>query len=74
MDDWKERLDAFLRFNEREVLDNPGKVKMEVAKATAIAQFEQFDAKRRQLDKVAADEDDIAMLTEYVQELEGRTS
>lgn len=26
MEDWKKRLDVFLQFNEREVLNNPGKV------------------------------------------------
>ena len=31
MRDWRERLDAFLRFNERDILLNAGKVSMEVA-------------------------------------------
>lgn len=42
MADWVERLDAFLQFNERDVLTHPGKVTAEVAKALAETQYEQF--------------------------------
>ncbi len=34
MRDWKEKLDAFLRFNEQEILDDKGTVSMEVAHQT----------------------------------------
>ena len=70
MSDWLERLDAFLRFNEREVLDNLGTVSAEVAKATAIAEFEKFDADRRRQEAMAADEQDLAALEEYIDRLE----
>ncbi len=39
---WKEKLDAFLAFNGREVLDNPGKVSADVAKKLAEAEYEKF--------------------------------
>lgn len=42
MTDWVDRLDAFLRFNEKEVLTNPGKVSAEVAKKLAEEQYAQF--------------------------------
>lgn len=42
MADWVDRLDAFLRFNEKEVLTNPGKVSAEVAKKLAEERYEQF--------------------------------
>jgi len=32
MQDWATKLNAFLQFNERELLDHPGKVSAEVAK------------------------------------------
>lgn len=48
MADWVQRLDAFLKFNEREVLTNPGKVSMEVAQQLAAAQYEQFRVKQDQ--------------------------
>lgn len=42
MQDWKTKLDAFLQFNEREVLDNPGKVSAEIAKQFAESEFEKY--------------------------------
>ena len=42
MAEWAEKLDAFLRFNEYEVLDNPGQVSAEVAKALAGEHYERF--------------------------------
>ena len=57
MRDWREKLDAFLRFNDREVLKDPGKVSMEVAQALALEQFEKYD--RARLEREAAVEDDL---------------
>jgi hypothetical protein len=42
MADWTQRLDAFLKFNEYEVLVNAGKVSAEIAKRLAEEQFDQF--------------------------------
>jgi len=42
MEDWAKKLNAFLQFNEREILDNPGKVSREVAKAFAESEFEKY--------------------------------
>ena len=42
MADWVARLDAFLQFNEYEVLTNAGKVSAEVAKRLAEAQYHEF--------------------------------
>lgn len=42
MEDWAKKLDAFLQFNEREILDNPGKVSQKVAKAFAESEFEKY--------------------------------
>jgi hypothetical protein len=42
MVDWAVRLDAFLQFNQRDVLDDFGKVSMEVAKSFALSEFEQY--------------------------------
>ncbi|HLB59635.1 MAG TPA: virulence RhuM family protein [Bdellovibrionota bacterium] len=42
MKDWSEKLNAFLQFNERDILDNPGKVRKEVAKAFAESEFEKY--------------------------------
>lgn len=42
MADWVDRLDAFLRFNEYEILTNAGSVSHEVAKRLAEEQYEVF--------------------------------
>lgn len=45
--DWVERLDAFLSFNERQVLVGAGKVSHKQALAHAQGEYEQFAAQRR---------------------------
>ena len=42
MQDWAAKLKAFLQFNERDLLDHPGKVSAEVAKAFAESEFEKY--------------------------------
>jgi hypothetical protein len=42
MADWAKKLDAFLQFNERDLLDHPGKVTAEIAKAFAESEFEKY--------------------------------
>ena len=42
MKDWIEKLDAFLKFNDYEVLTDAGKVTAEVAKALALKEYEKF--------------------------------
>jgi len=42
MQDWAGKLDAFLQFNERDLLDHPGKVTAEIAKGFAESEFEKY--------------------------------
>jgi hypothetical protein len=42
MKDWVRKLDAFLQFNEKDVLTNAGKVTAEIAKTFAENEFEKF--------------------------------
>jgi len=42
MEDWAKRLDAFLEFTEREILQDSGKVSAEIAKAHAESEFEKY--------------------------------
>ena len=42
MADWVEKLNAFLRFNEEDVLQNKGKVTAEIAKSFAEGEFEKY--------------------------------
>lgn len=36
MKDWEEKLDAFLKFNYRDILDNAGSISQEVTKELAL--------------------------------------
>jgi hypothetical protein len=42
MEDWAKRLDLFLEFDEREILQDKGKVTAEIAKAHAESEFEKY--------------------------------
>jgi len=42
MHDWAEKLDAFLKFNNEDILKNAGKVSAEVAKSFAESEFEKY--------------------------------
>ncbi len=42
MKDWSEKLNAFLKFNEADILENAGKVTAEIAKAFAESEFEKY--------------------------------
>ncbi len=42
MKDWAGKLNAFLQFNQRDILDHPGKVSKEVAKSFAESEFEKY--------------------------------
>ena len=42
MKDWVEKLNAFLQFNERDLLINPGKVSHKVAESFALSEFEKY--------------------------------
>ena len=42
MEDWSKRLDLFLMADEREVLQDAGKITAEIAKAKAETEFEKY--------------------------------
>ncbi len=42
MADWAEKLDAFLKFNDAEILQDKGKITHEIAKAFAESEFEKY--------------------------------
>jgi hypothetical protein len=65
MKDWRAKLDAFLRFNERDVLDDPGKISMEVAKALAEERYEEFNSHRLTQEAVDEEKEDIKKLESY---------
>ena len=42
MNDWAKRLNAFLQFNQKEILQNAGKVTQAIAKSFAESEFEKY--------------------------------
>jgi hypothetical protein len=67
MRDWREKLDAFLKFNEHEVLENAGRVSMEVAQRLALDKYDEFHRQRLADEAAREDEEDFERL---VHELE----
>lgn len=72
MAEWADKLDAFLSFNERDVLTHAGRLRMDVAQKLAAERFERFDASRHAAEAHAADEADIAQLEELEKVAKGR--
>ncbi len=72
MHDWEDKLDAFLQFNEREVLTHAGKLRANVAEKLVLERYESFDAARREAARLAADAEDMAALEQTERQLEGK--
>ena len=72
MAEWVERLDAFLQFNERNILTHAGSVTHELAERHAHAQFVQHEAECRRLE-AAQPTSDFDQAVEEVKRLEAGT-
>jgi len=64
MQDWADKLDDFLRFNDRAVLNNAGRVSKKQADAKASLEYEQFAQKRRVTKEAEAEKDYLSQLTD----------
>jgi len=73
MRDWREKLDAFLQFNEREILDNPGRVTREVVEKLALQQYEIYHKHRLEVEAVTESLADDAELKAIELNLEDKT-
>lgn len=70
---WNERLDAFLAFNERNVLDNAGAVSHKAALAKAHVEYEKFAEQRRAQLENAADDSSIESLVQATKSMDKNT-
>ena len=72
MRNWREKLDAFLKFNERDILENAGKVTKEVADKLALEQYSVFHKNRlaREAEQEALADD--KEYEKYIIELAGK--
>ncbi|MCF6150598.1 MAG: virulence RhuM family protein [Candidatus Kuenenia sp.] len=65
MRDWRKKLDAFLKFNERDILEHAGTVTKEIADALALEQYEVFRKQRLKCEAEAealADDEALKMI------------
>ena len=69
MEQWADKLDGFLEFNEQNLLTHSGKVKATVAKIMAEDRYDHFDEKRKKSEALAADDEDLRQLEEMEKKL-----
>ncbi len=62
MKDWEQKLDEFLRFNERLILLDAGKVSKEAAEDHSRTEYEKFEARRRKYKESLDDADYVKQL------------
>jgi hypothetical protein len=70
MRDWREKLNAFLHFNERDILTNAGKVAKEVADKLALEQYEAFNRNRLTMDaekEALADDEELRKIESAIE-------
>jgi hypothetical protein len=72
LNDWKTKLDEFLRFNDRGVLPDAGRVSRETADEQAEREYEQFAERRRHVLETQAEQDLIRDLENTAKSLPKR--
>jgi hypothetical protein len=70
--DWPEKLDEFLKFNERAVLGNAGEVRREDADDKALGEYERFEVRRREVAEAQGEADAWKALEEVAKKLPKR--
>lgn len=65
MEDWQQKLDQFLEFNDREVLSGHGRVRKSAADQKAREEYEQFEERRRALKEAQGEDDTFRALEDY---------
>lgn len=71
MRDWRGKIDAFLKFNERAILEDAGKVSMEVAKAQALEEYEKFN-RRRIIEEASKEEEEFEKIAKQLEQKDRR--
>ena len=69
MRDWRTKLDAFLKFNERDILDHPGKVSKAVARELALKQYDIYSSSRLKVEAIQealTDDEDLKSIQKKV--------
>mgnify|MGYP000853833485 CR=1 FL=1 len=66
MHDWVKKLDAFLQFNGREVLNDAGRISAEIAKELALTTYEEYRIKRLS-HEIKDSDDDFDWIVDQIQ-------
>ena len=66
MKDWEQRLDEFLRFNDRRVLPNAGSVSKQAGEDHAKAEYEKFEVRRREFKESLGEADYLKALEDIL--------
>ncbi len=74
MADWRKKLDGFLQFNEKEILNHAGKVEMAVAKQLAEDEYEKFAARRSIEESDQELADDLEQIRKRIEENKDKDS
>ncbi len=62
MNEWADKLDAFLSFNDRAILNHSGQISAQIAEQLALERYTEFNNNRKHLEKLEADKADIIEL------------
>ncbi|MCK4619511.1 MAG: virulence RhuM family protein, partial [Desulfobacterales bacterium] len=73
MKDWEQKLDEFLRFNDRKILPNAGKVSKQTAEEHAKAEYDQFEVRRREYKESIGEAESIKQLEQAAKKLPSKT-
>ena len=74
MQDWQQKLDDFLRFNDRRVLPGAGTVSRKGAEDHARAEYEQFETRRREYREALGAADYVKQLEEAARRLPAKNN
>ena len=72
MADWISKLNGFLQLNDRNVLEDAGKVSHQVAKELSEQEYGRFYDRRLQLEADQATKEDLDILVREIEEQSGR--
>ena len=67
MRDWEDKLDAFLSFNERDILSHAGKISAQFAENIVLERYIEFDTQRRENEKTTVEIEEEIILKELNQ-------
>lgn len=68
MKNWKEKLDAFLQLNDKEILTHTGKISAELANELAHDQYDKYIEQRKKIERIQSDEE----LNKLIQKIENK--